>query len=415
MATVKKRECACPRRAKATCAHKPWVVTYREPGGRAGKQREKSFKTKDEADAFAVKVERDKDLGVYISPRKAQKTFAEIWDLWLNTGTLEPSTYANYRSVYENHFEWFFGNRPIGAISSEDIAKWEQWQKQKNYRPYGIQIRRNLLSSVFNFAVNSEMLGRNPCRRANPRKNEHRSAYVPVSDEEIPETHEVLGLIAEVPKLLRAAFWLMAGCGLRPAESLAVSDKSIDWESGILLVNHQVSAHGICEVTGSRRGIKRGTKHRTQAESRRTPIPRFVVEVLADHIDTYGVWGEQGWLFESPRNPGRHPSYDWLLRMFKDAAKAAGTPHLTPKSLRHYFVSECLHAGIPLYEIAQWVGHRDTRTTEKVYGHLRMRSFKRGADVLGERIAGELASFQGKIDAPRLVVLGEEDEYKEAS
>ena len=409
MATVKKEDCSCPRRLKATCAHKPWKVLYREPGGRAGRQVEVSFKLKDDADAFAVKVERDKDLGVYISPRKAKKLFSEIWDLWLNTGSLEPGTYANYRSVYANHFEDHFGKRPIGAVSSEDIAKWEQWERDQGYKPYGIQVRKNLLSSVFGYAVAAEFIGRNPCKTANPRKNEHRSAYTPVADDEIPETQEVLGIIAEVPKELRAAFWAMAGCGLRPGEALAICDQSIEWESGVLLVNHQVTAHGVCQITGSRRGVKRGTKHRTQADSRRTPIPKPVVEVFSDHIDVFGMWGDEGWLFESPRQPGRHPSYDWLLRQFKDAAKAAGTPQYTPKSFRHYFVSECLHANIPLYEIAQWVGHRDTRTTETVYGHLRTRAFKRGSDALGEQIAGDLASFRGRIEAPRLVDLDEPD------
>ncbi|WP_344007575.1 tyrosine-type recombinase/integrase [Streptomyces thermocarboxydovorans] len=409
MATVKKEDCSCPRRMKAKCAHKPWKVTYREPGGRAGAQRTLSFKLKEEADAFAVKVERDKDLGVYINPRKAKTPFSEVWDQWLNTGSLEPSTYANYRSVYANHFEGHFARRPIGAVSTEDIAKWEQWEKEQGYKPYGIQVRKNLLSSVFGYAVASEIIGRNPCKTANPRKNESRSAYEPVSDEDIPETHEVLGIIAEMPKFLRAAVWAMAGCGLRPGEALAISDQSIEWESSTLLVNHQVAAHGICQITGSRRGVKRGTKHRKQAESRRTPIPGQVVEVFSDHIDMFGIWGDQGWLFESPRQPGRHPSYDWLLRQFKDAAKAAGVPQYTPKSLRHYFVTTSLHAGIPLYEIAQWMGHRDTRTTEQVYGHLTTKAFKRGSDALGEQLAGDLTSFRGKIDAPRLVSLDDEE------
>jgi len=392
---------------KARCAHKPWVVTYREPGGRAGKQREVSFKTREEADAYAVKVERDKDLGVYINPRQAKRRFSDIWDLWLNTGTLEPGTYANYRSVYSNHFADHFGSRPIGSIGSADIAAWERWEQDQGYKPYGIQVRKNILASVFGYAVNAEIIGRNPCKKANPRKNEHRSAYTPVSDDDIPETHEVLGIVAEMPKFLRAAVWAMAGCGLRPGEALAICDQSIEWESGVLLVNHQVTAHGICEITGSRRGVKRGTKHRKQAESRRTPIPDVIAQIFSDHIDSYGMWGDQGWLFESPRQPGRHPSYEWLLRVFKDAAKAAGTPQYTPKSLRHYWVSECLTAGIPLYEVAQWAGHRDTRTTEMVYGHLRTSSFKRGADTLGERIAGDLSLFRGRIEPPRLIDLDE--------
>lgn len=402
MASILNEPCPCPRRLKATCRHKTWRVRYRDP---EGKQREQSFKTREDADGFATKIERDKDLGSYINPRQAKRPFSSIWDDWRNAGTLEPGTYANYDSVYRNHFEDFFGGKPIGSVTSEDIVKWEKAQKARGYKDYGIQVRRSILASVFKYAVDAEIIGRNPCRRANPRKNEGKSAYAPVADDEIPETHEVLEIISQAPKALRAALWAMAGCGVRPGEALAISDKSIDWESAVLLVDHQVTAHGVSEVTGQKRGVKRGTKHRVGSEARRTPIPGPIAETFNDHIDSFGLWGDQGWLFESPRRPEKHPSYEWLLDNFRASVESAGLPHYTPKSFRHYFVSECLHAGIPLYEIAQWVGHRDTRTTEMVYGHLRTRSFKRGADTLGERIAGDLSTFRGKIEPPHLVPL----------
>lgn len=348
-------------------------------------------------------MERDKDLGSYINPRQAKRPFSSIWADWRNAGKLEAGTYANYDSVYRNHFEDFFGGKPIGSVTSEDITKWEVAQRARGYKDYGIQVRRNILASVFKYAVDAEIIGRNPCRRANPRKNEGRSAYTPVSDDEIPETHEVLEIISQAPKVLRAAFWAMAGCGVRPGEALAISEDSIEWEAGVLLVNHQVTSHGVSEITGQRRGVKRGTKHRAQYQARRTPIPGPIAEVFEDHLNSFGSWSDEGWLFESPRRVGQHPSYEWLLDKFKEAVKDAGLPHYTPKSFRHYFVSESLHAGIPLYEIAQWVGHRDTRTTEMVYGHLRTRSFQRGADTLGERIAGDLSTFRGKIEPPMLV------------
>ncbi len=51
MATIKKEDCSCPRRKKPTCPHKPYRVSYREPGGRAGKPRQVSFKKLEDAEA----------------------------------------------------------------------------------------------------------------------------------------------------------------------------------------------------------------------------------------------------------------------------------------------------------------------------------------------------------------------------
>ncbi|WP_078969821.1 tyrosine-type recombinase/integrase [Streptomyces natalensis] len=417
MATVKKVDCSCPRRKKPTCPHKPYRVTYREPGGRAGKPRQVSFKLLEDAQAFAVKVERDKDLGAYIHPKQGQRTFSDVWEEWVSAGVLEASSKANYTSVYKNHYGVPFGSRPIGAITPSDIAKWETEQHAK-YAAYGVQGRFNVLSSVFNYAVDAEIIGRNPCRKANARKNARRSAYIPVSDEEIPTMEEVLGIIAEAPKRIRAGFWGMAGCGCRPGEALALSDLSMDWEGSILHKTHQVSAHGCNEISGQNRGVKRGTKHRDPKREDlvvKAPVPASVAEIFADHIDSFGVWGERGWLFESPRKSDQHPSYDWFLNQFKEAAKKAGTPEYTPKSFRHFFISQAIHEGIPLFEIAAWVGHRTTRVTEVVYGHLVRRAMTRGANAMENRLGLDLAPFKGVITPPQWLGAGAGDDDHEGA
>ncbi|MEW2577184.1 tyrosine-type recombinase/integrase [Streptomyces syringium] len=401
MATIKKEDCTCPRRKKPTCPHKPYRVTYREPGGRAGKPRQVSFKKLEDAEAFAVKVERDKDLGTYINPKGGQKTFEEVWQEWVQAGTLEESSRRNYQSVYDNHYGPFFGSKPIGGISPTTILEWEADQKERGYKETGINGRKNVLSSVFNYAVAAEFIGRNPCKKANPRRGPGRT-MTPVTDEDIPTMEEVLGIIAETPKLIRAGFWAMAGCGLRPGEALALADESMNWERSILAVDHQVSAYGCQEISGYRRGVKRGTKHRTFEQARQTPVPDSIKEVFNDHIDSFGTWGERGWFFESPRLNDRHPSYDWFLDQFKTAARSAGTPQYTPKSFRHFLVAEAIHNGIPLFEIAAWVGHRTTRTTELVYGHLVRRAMERGARTMHNRLGLKLAPFKGLIVPPQL-------------
>jgi hypothetical protein len=45
---------------------------------------------------------------------------------------------------------------------------------------------------------------------------------------------------------------------------------------------------------------------------------------------------------------------------------------MTTHTLRHYFISKCLMnpEPIPLFTVARWVGHANTRMIEDVYAHL---------------------------------------------
>ncbi|MDD2711160.1 MAG: site-specific integrase [Verrucomicrobiae bacterium] len=54
------------------------------------------------------------------------------------------------------------------------------------------------------------------------------------------------------------------------------------------------------------------------------------------------------------------------------ACKARGLPRFDHHCMRHFFVSNCIEAGIDFKAISEWVGHRDGgMLVAKVYGHLR--------------------------------------------
>ncbi|GAX49534.1 hypothetical protein [Streptomyces olivochromogenes] len=66
---------------KTRCGH-PWTVRYREPGGRSGRQRERSFPTKREGDDHGVEMESVKREGTYLDPKRGAvplRTYAEAW------------------------------------------------------------------------------------------------------------------------------------------------------------------------------------------------------------------------------------------------------------------------------------------------------------------------------------------------
>ena len=56
---------------------------------------------------------------------------------------------------------------------------------------------------------------------------------------------------------------------------------------------------------------------------------------------------------------------------FEKAREAAGIPEgFTPHDLRHVFASVSLSSGVPITDVAAWLGHSDIRVTVGIYGHL---------------------------------------------
>jgi len=100
------------------------------------------------------------------------------------------------------------------------------------------------------------------------------------------------------------------------------------------------------------RGTKRNTRFRTVPIV--SPAQRSLLEYAVEHAQ-----GTGGPLFRVWRNARRD-----LL----EACERAGIERCSPNDLRRTFASWQVEAGVPLYPIAQAMGHKDTRMLERVYG-----------------------------------------------
>ena len=73
-----------------------------------------------------------------------------------------------------------------------------------------------------------------------------------------------------------------------------------------------------------------------------------------------------------------------IKRAFRRAVKDAGLgKDVTPHVLRHTAASWMAEAGIPMAEIAAVLGHRDSRTTERIYAKFSPEYLQRAVRALG--------------------------------
>ncbi|WP_254437311.1 tyrosine-type recombinase/integrase [Ruegeria arenilitoris] len=90
-----------------------------------------------------------------------------------------------------------------------------------------------------------------------------------------------------------------------------------------------------------------------------------------------------------PRTPSQVAVGEWagepmksIKKGFKAAAVAAGLPDVSPHVLRRTAAVHMAEAGIPMDEIAQFLGHSDTRITASVYARYSPEHLRKAASAL---------------------------------
>jgi integrase len=164
--------------------------------------------------------------------------------------------------------------------------------------------------------------------------------------------------------------WLMRGCGLRIEEALAVRKSDFRENGTILRVACQATRDGSDTAP---------LKKRTAGEYRDVPVPTWLWEMVRDLQDGPLMAGNGGRRFQL---------YGTIHDRFSHAARDAGiSTGFTPQPLRHAFASAMLSKGVPITDVAHWLGHRDVRVTFRIYGHLVPSAGARAIAVLDQEYA----------------------------
>ena len=351
MATVLKR-CQCPEQKWKFCPHS-WVVRYRTPGGRAGRQQEQSFgRDKREAENFALKIEHDQRAHVFIDPKAGDVLFRALAETWIGRHLGANSTITTYRSVLRAHIYPAFGHRKVNSIRREHVKDLVAAMRRKGLGASRIREAHLVVRAILNEAVRDKMIIDSPCVAIElPEVTISRDFILPTR----AQTH---ALVAGLPADWAATVWIMHGCGLRIGEALAVNVRCRIGGGTILRAWEQVD----------QQAQLRPLKFRNEGDYRDTPLPQYVSDALDKHIADQGTT-EDGYLFRGRQH--KLVTRRTYQEDFARAARKAGLPPgFIPHSLRHYFASTALARGVPITDVSQWLGHRSIEVTYRIYRHL---------------------------------------------
>lgn len=316
-------------------------------GGRTVASR--TFARKGDAESWEREQYRALEFGEFIPPARSSKPFSEVVEEFLESrrGQVVPHTWRTDRDNL-NNVPAAWARAPISTISESDILK-HLTDELKVKAHSTVSRARTTLSALFQYAVREHLRQRNPVRDVAmpPGEQQGSDEVTPFTDEELAKTLERQRgrnpLMAEVTEFISLT-------GLRWSELRSLRVSSFQEVPYAAIRVSRAQSDGYEE---------KGTKTK---KWRPVPLTDRAREIAAARASDRRP---DEYLFTS--TTGKQLSGNLFRKYVRWTQTASGH---TIHDLRHYAASTWLRAGIPVHQVAKWLGHANPATTLRIYAHI---------------------------------------------
>ena len=348
-------------RQKVKGKGQPWWVFVAHDGKR------KSMKVGDKtaacqvASAFRQKLKvGELQLNVKKTHEPIFEEYSEKWLAYIKT-TRKTSTHERYLQVLDSHVLPMFKGRQLNQITRGEIRDFFISKMGEGLSRSSVCIYRDVISGVFNYAIDEETVQVNPALGVTKRldlNRKEKSVYL----DDILTTEEVELFLDTCSKHNPEfyPFFLMAcRAGLRLGELLAIRWGDIDFNSNALWVRQSY-----------RRGVFTAPKNGKSRKVDMSPQLGGQLKVLLTEEKKKALKAGSGDIPELifHRN-GRVVEQNYIRRVFKRLLKTAGLREIRLHALRHTFASLLLSMGESPVYVKEQMGHSSIQITVDIYGH----------------------------------------------
>ena len=323
---------------------------------------------KNELPAFIKQLEHKETLDENL-------TMAELIELYMKDAHIrkEETTCLTKKNIVETKILPFFKDIKVYDVSTNHIRKWQNQMMtavKKNGEPYSdtyLRSMNNQLSAIMNFAVSYHKLPFNPVLRTDRMglKNPEDEAEI-WTLEEYEKFSEQLQDKPMFYYIFEVFFW----SGIRLGELLGLTKEDVSLEEGILSVKASYKTQ-----------TRKMGKTKTKNSKRTIYIPQFLVEELAEYMETLYGLSEKDRIFPTSKTT--------LHKKLKEAAEKAGLKKITIHGFRHSHIS-MLMDGVScasVMDISKRAGHKKPSTT-MIYTHRYKGKDQMIADELNRLLKG---------------------------
>ena len=348
-----------------------WQARYPGPDG-VMRPADTTFRTKTEAAQWLVDKEAEIRAGDWINPEAGAVTLAEYGRDWIKERPkLRPKTVQGYNGLLARHIAPHLGEMEIGEIKDPHIRRWRKLRVDAGVGEATIARAYQLLKSIFNTAVEDELIRRNPCRIKGGAVNE-------TPERPVLTMVQVFNVAGEVPLRFRMLVLLATFASLRWGELVALERQDIDLETCTIRVRRQAVEldDGVISIGPTK----------SAAGRRVVSFPEALRGDLEQHFADYVEPGPGGRVFTSWEGTVlRRANFQ---KIWAEAREAVGLSDVHVHDLRHTGNTLASQTGATLKELMQRMGHSTVRAA-LIYQHAAEGRDQKIAEAL-DGLIGEL-------------------------
>lgn len=205
--------------------------------------------------------------------------------------------------------------------------------------PATVKVYYNIVSSAFRAAVTDKVIAENPCMGAKLLRERRREAAMTIP------TPEQLGEALEVaPDWFAPFVSVCAFAGLRLGEAAGLQLADVDFLRRTVSVSRQIqgSTKANAEVVPPKHGSERVVY-----------VADELIQVLAIHVQTVGVFGDEKWLFGYG---GTYFNRNSASGRWRQVREVSGIGDFTLHDLRHFCASGRVADGCDVVTVQRALG-----------------------------------------------------------